>query len=1248
VQFHGRIQLVHRHAQASTFFAARQVPTQITTTQEGSQFDRVRSNHDNFGYPQTLVETATLANGGGTHTRTTDFTYHNDTSEWIIGALKNETVQGEGTIVRDYYSHGKLHHEDRFGTRTDYAYHANGELAEKSWTKDSVTKRYQYQDYYRSIPRLEIDALGNQMSRTVADYGKVLTETDFNGATTTYQYDNLHRLSLIQSPEAAYLDTVIGWSADGRIQTTTRGDYRKIVTHDAMLRPTLTQERDNTRPTEEVFKAIQYDAAGRLRFESIPSNNSAETAGYDYTYDTLDRVLTKTYTVDNRTLRHCYGPDCNTTAPYDRLGGVTFGVISEDERGFLSARNFRAYGSPAQSSVVTILQETETNPHHHITTTIDRNLLDQITQVDQGGYTRNYIYNARKLLERVEQPEIGDTVYGYDEAGNRTSRTIGTEPATVYGYDDNNRLASIDYPGSTPDVAYTYDNNGNTETANVGGGDWTYSYNAENQLETETLTVDGRTFALNYHYDTLGHLDQIIYPTSRTITPVADALGRVRSITGYVTSADYHPNGQIQSMTYDNGQVLNVTQNARALPESMLTSRSGSTLVDLTYTYDDSGNILQIADPILGNKDMDYDGASRLVIAMGPWGNGTITYDDVGNIVTKSVGGKNLTYNYNATTNLLESITGTDAYTFGYDAYGNVSSNSRHTFTYDHASNMVQSGSNAYQYDAHNRRIKVTKQGADQYYVYSNAGKLMHRYKPSTELATDYIYLAGQLVARHDEAPDTVPPVVVPPGDITAEATALQTPVTLGTASATDDVDGPLTPTADQSGPFSVGTHTITWSATDAAGNTGTATQTVTVRDTTAPALTVPDDVTVSASAPATVDIGSASATDIFSVTITNDGPATYPAGTTVVTWTAADANGNGSNGTQNVTVNTPPPGNTINGTSGNDYLEGTAGDDTLNGGDGNDELLALEGNDEVRSYVSYVLPAEVENLTLKGSAAIDGTGNVLNNTIMGNEAVNVLSGLGGNDWLYGFGGSDTLEGGEGNDWHEGGTGGAGNDTYFVDDPGDQIIEQAGEGSDEVRSHISYVLPAHVAHLNLQGSGDIDGTGNALNNTLYGNPGINVLTGLQGNDSLDTFEGNDTLDGGPGNDWLGGGSGNDTYRLSAGHGEDTLMDASEAGSDDLVQYQGAITRYDLWFHRHDDNLAVYRLGSNDVLTIRDWFTDPNRWIERITASGAELLSNNVQSLVDAMAPHGPPVNGKVNLTAAEQQSIDSAIDAAWQ
>ena len=113
-----------------------------------------------------------------------------------------------------------------------------------------------------------------------------------------------------------------------------------------------------------------------------------------------------------------------------------------------------------------------------------------------------------------------------------------------------------------------------------------------------------------------------------------------------------------------------------------------------------------------------------------------------------------------------------------------------------------------------------------------------------------------------------------------------------------------LTATADNTGPYPVGITTVTWSATDAAENTGTATQTVTVDDTTAPLVTAPEDVTVSS--PATVsDIGSATANDLVDgvVTATADDSGPYPVGTTIVTWSAMDNAGNTGTAMQMVTV---------------------------------------------------------------------------------------------------------------------------------------------------------------------------------------------------------------------------------------------------------------------------------------------------------------------------------------------------------
>jgi Ca2+-binding RTX toxin-like protein len=232
---------------------------------------------------------------------------------------------------------------------------------------------------------------------------------------------------------------------------------------------------------------------------------------------------------------------------------------------------------------------------------------------------------------------------------------------------------------------------------------------------------------------------------------------------------------------------------------------------------------------------------------------------------------------------------------------------------------------------------------------------------------------------------------------------------------------------------------------------------------------------------------------------------------------------------------------NSVTGNSAANVLDGAAGHDTLNGAGGNDTMLGGAGNDvfivdaardqvfettttastldaggvdRVESAVTFSLAATVgvsfvENLTLTGRGNISGTGNGLNNVLLGNTGANTLSGGDGNDTLDGGAGDDRM------------IGGAGNDLYIVNSARDRVFEttsvtgtlDAG-GQDTMQSAVSQDLNAYlglrfVEVLHLTGTSNINGLGNSLGNVLHGNSGNNLLDGGAGVDTMLGGAGND-------------------------------------------------------------------------------------------------------------------------------------------
>jgi Ca2+-binding RTX toxin-like protein len=274
-----------------------------------------------------------------------------------------------------------------------------------------------------------------------------------------------------------------------------------------------------------------------------------------------------------------------------------------------------------------------------------------------------------------------------------------------------------------------------------------------------------------------------------------------------------------------------------------------------------------------------------------------------------------------------------------------------------------------------------------------------------------------------------------------------------------------------------------------------------------------------------------------------------------------------------------------LHGRGGDDALVGGPGADWMDGGPGNDTYevddsitggglgggnrIALfygdqvvetpdGGWDAVWASVDFALPGHVEGLVLTGSARKG----------YGNEGSNLIVGNGGDNLLAGFGGDDEMRGG------------GGDDIYLVGGRSDRVVEDEGQGTDEVWAAVDYGLPANVETLFLDGEAAAWGSGNALDNRIVGNDLDNRLVG---------WEGDDTLTGGAGDDIF--------YAMMTTSSRSTVTDFSPgADSGDVLAFSR-----DLFASREQACAASWQVGS-DV------------WVVRAYAQTVVLLNTRVADL----------------------------------
>jgi Ca2+-binding RTX toxin-like protein len=388
---------------------------------------------------------------------------------------------------------------------------------------------------------------------------------------------------------------------------------------------------------------------------------------------------------------------------------------------------------------------------------------------------------------------------------------------------------------------------------------------------------------------------------------------------------------------------------------------------------------------------------------------------------------------------------------------------------------------------------------------------------------------------------------------------------------------------------------------------------------------------------------------------------------------------------------------NDITGNAIGNILNGEGGADTLRGKGGNDLYIvdnvgdvvveaAGEGTDSISSAVSFSLynALNVENLTIQGSAGY-ALGNGLNNKINGNFGNNILNGEEGADTMAGS---------------------YGDDLYIVDNTGDVVIENAGEGIDSISSAVSFSLynALNVENLSIQGTGGY-AQGNTLNNKINGNFGNNLINGEEGadtmagstgddlyivdnvgdvvveaagegNDSISSTVGfdlanaanverlslqgtgsgfgnalNNTINGSSSNNILDGRGGNDT--ITGGYGADLYVASGAFGSDTYVENVATATDVDkllfdtasyneLWFKQVGNNLEVSQVGTANKVTVQNWFAGASNQIELAYDSG---VTHQLQASKVAGLVSALSAFSPQNLSG--NATLIAARDAAW-
>jgi len=664
--------------------------------------------------------------------------YYYDLTNWII-SLPEYTYSRDryGDIKAqtwyEYYSDGtgNLWKKKKWlNTGSDLVtVYENYEFGNFQQARDpkGYTTEIIYNNATRAFPESIINHLGYAAIRTYHNsfVDKIETETDPDGNTTTYEYDEFSRMKKVTMPSPYGV---------------TEYSYRNFG------------DPDNQNVREEIkdrngaliqWKETYFDGLGRTVTERYGGpgartiaieteyNNQGLVSGKSLPYFEGDAVYKTTYTYDpSYRLIQTLNPDGTSAAINYMKGRITH----IDANGHRKVAEKDIYGR-----IVKVEEYTGNSPSTYglyATTVYDYDVLDNLIYVrDEYAHETYITYDSLSRKIEMEDPDMGYWTYGYDANGNLVSQKDAKNQVTTFEYDELNRPIKKNYPDGSF-IEYRYDEifsanpSGRLTTLIDFSGATQYYYDSLGHISRTDRVVDSTTYTTQTQYDALGRVKKLIYPDAAEVDYTYDGNGNIKEIKSdsqpYAFYSSYTASGKPVDVDYGIG--TNTFYQYYPLNDRLFSI----TLINLTdallnsaYYYDNAGNITRITDLLTGSRtrDFKYDDLDRLIEATSQSYGGTLLYryDKIGNMMYNCKYGD---YNYNDTNHrhaVTRVVKNGVATNYAYDANGNMTSGNGRTFTYDfdNMPTSIDSGSAYVEsvYDAYGNRVKKTTPNSTTIYI---------------------------------------------------------------------------------------------------------------------------------------------------------------------------------------------------------------------------------------------------------------------------------------------------------------------------------------------------------------------------------------------------------------------------------------------------------------------------------------------------------------------------------------------------